>query len=77
MGGEQSHLSGIDIEQKAIEISDFWSQHNATVNNAGTASKLSIFVGDLLLIEPFWTPQTPLEGFSKVQATRPKLSDTD
>ncbi|ENN71125.1 protein-associating with the carboxyl-terminal domain of ezrin [Dendroctonus ponderosae] len=65
MGGEQSHLSGIDIEQKAIEVSDFWAQHNATVNNAGTLSKLSIFVGDLLLIEPFWKPQTPLEGFSK------------
>ncbi|XP_066248943.1 protein-associating with the carboxyl-terminal domain of ezrin [Euwallacea similis] len=65
MGNEQSQIPGIEIEQKAIEVSDFWAQHNATVNNLQNGSKLSIFVGDIFLNEPFWVPQTPLERFNK------------
>lgn len=67
MGNEQSQqISGIEIDTKAIEVSDFWAQHNAYINNLQNSSRLSIFIGDLFINEPFWLPQTPLECFSKV-----------
>ncbi|CAG9769331.1 unnamed protein product [Ceutorhynchus assimilis] len=65
MGNEQSQISGVKMDQKAIEVSDFWTQHNATINNVQNESKISIFAGDLFLNDPFWNPQTPLEKCSK------------
>lgn len=67
MGNEQSHVSGIEIEEKAIEVSDFWSQHSATINNSGNLTNLTVFISDLLVSGPLWTTYTPLEKTSKVQ----------
>lgn len=65
MGNEQSHLSGIDIEDKAVEISDFWSQHSASFKNFDNKSIVTLFVGEIFINGPLWTVHTPLEKCSK------------
>ncbi|KAJ8910361.1 hypothetical protein NQ315_004977 [Exocentrus adspersus] len=66
MGNDQSQMSGIDIEEKAVEVSDFWTQHSACVLNSDSVTNLSVFVGELFVEGSLWTTQTPLEKFSKV-----------
>lgn len=66
MGNDHSHLSGIEIEEKSIELSDFWSQHSATVINSGNITHLSVFIAELFINGPLWVNQTPLEKNTKV-----------
>ncbi|KAJ8962134.1 hypothetical protein NQ318_018091 [Aromia moschata] len=65
MGNEQSQLPGIEIEEKAQEVSDFWSQHSANILISDNVTNLSVFIGEQFLNEPPWTSQTPLEKNSK------------
>ncbi|CAG9824056.1 unnamed protein product, partial [Phaedon cochleariae] len=65
MGNEQSQLPGIDIDEKAIEVSDFWSQHSASIIAAGNLTNLSIFIGEIFVNGSLWTSQTPLEKCTK------------
>lgn len=65
MGNEQSQIPGIEIDRKIIEVSDFWTQHSASISGADNVSRLTIFIGDLFINEPVWSPITPLERFSK------------
>ncbi|XP_044758083.1 protein-associating with the carboxyl-terminal domain of ezrin [Coccinella septempunctata] len=65
MGNDSSHLAGIDIEDKAVEVADFWSQHTASVPKSKQLSNLTIFIGELFVNGPLWTIHTPLEKCSK------------
>lgn len=67
MGNDQSHLAGINIEDKAVEVADFWSQHSASVPKSDQLSNLTIFIGELFVSGPLWTIHTPLEKCSKVR----------
>ncbi|CAG5041910.1 unnamed protein product [Parnassius apollo] len=69
MGNENSQLSGLKIEDKAIEITDFWSHYQATINDSCRYFSLkddgsvSVFKGEVVL-GPLWVTSTPLEKYS-------------
>lgn len=65
MGNEQSQISGLEVEEKAVEVTDFWTHHSAIVNS-GNLTNLSIFIGEPLIGGSLWITQTPLEKSSKV-----------
>ncbi|XP_049698464.2 protein-associating with the carboxyl-terminal domain of ezrin [Helicoverpa armigera] len=69
MGNDSSQLSGLEIEDKAIEITDFWCHYQATINDScryfslkGDGS-VSVFKGEAA-VGPLWSISTPLEKFS-------------
>lgn len=71
MGNESSQLSGLEIEEKAIEVTDFWCHYQATINDScryfslkGDGS-VSVFKGEAA-VGPLWSISTPLEKFSNV-----------
>lgn len=68
MGNEQSLLSRMDIEDEAIEVSNFWSHHSATINDSSNVNNLTVFVEDSTQYanDSLWSPQTPLEKCTKV-----------
>lgn len=67
MGNEQSPMSGVQIEDEAIEISNFWSQHSATICDSNNISFLSVFIEDVSNYnDNFWSSQTPLQRYIKV-----------
>ncbi|XP_061715469.1 protein-associating with the carboxyl-terminal domain of ezrin [Cydia pomonella] len=69
MGNEGSQLSGLEIEEKAAEITDFWAHYRATINDSCSYFSLksdgsvSVFKGEVVS-GPLWTMSTPLEKFS-------------
>ncbi|XP_068628330.1 protein-associating with the carboxyl-terminal domain of ezrin isoform X2 [Battus philenor] len=69
MGNETSQLSGLKIEDKATEITDFWSHFQATISDSCRYFSLkddgsvSVFKGEVVL-GPLWTMATPLEKCS-------------
>ncbi|EEZ97411.1 protein-associating with the carboxyl-terminal domain of ezrin [Tribolium castaneum] len=65
MGNDHSHLSGVEIEEKSVEVSDFWSHHSATIINSENTTNLSVLTGELFVDGPLWKTQTPLEKNSK------------
>ncbi|XP_018570433.1 protein-associating with the carboxyl-terminal domain of ezrin [Anoplophora glabripennis] len=66
MGNDQSQLPGIEIEEKAVEVSDFWTQHSACILNSEIVTNLSVFIGELFIDGSLWAVQTPLEKNSKI-----------
>ncbi|KAI4459452.1 scy1-related s/t protein kinase-like [Holotrichia oblita] len=64
MGNDQSQFSGIDVKEKAVEITDFWSHHSANIN-FGNFNKLSVFIGEPIVDGSLWLKQTPLEKSCK------------
>ncbi|XP_019869962.1 protein-associating with the carboxyl-terminal domain of ezrin [Aethina tumida] len=65
MGNDQSQFAGTEIDEKAIEVSDFWTQHSAVITTLPNVTNLSVFIGELLVSGPLWKSQTPLEKNSK------------
>ena len=72
MGNDSSQLSGLEIEEKAIEITDFWCHYQATIKDScryfslkGDGS-VSVFKGEAA-VGPLWSISTPLEKFSNVR----------
>ncbi|KAK2583052.1 hypothetical protein KPH14_009090 [Odynerus spinipes] len=65
MGNEKSSLNGIEIDEKAIEITDFWTQYSASVQNYNS-QRVSIFISEpsLHYTASFGKP-TPLERIAK------------
>lgn len=69
MGNDSSQLSGLEIEDKPVEITDFWSHYQATISDScryfslkGDGS-VSVFKGEAA-VGPLWAISTPLEKFS-------------
>lgn len=65
MGNDKSTLNGIEIDEKAIEITDFWTQYSASVQNYNS-QRVSIFISEpsLHYTASFGKP-TPLERIAK------------
>lgn len=63
MGNDQSNLPGLEFDSKAVEISNFWALHSATINSI---TIISLFIGEPLVGGPLWVKQTPLEKATKV-----------
>lgn len=67
MGNDQSPMSRIQIEDEAIEISNFWSQHSATIYESKKISYLTVFIQEFSTYDDkFWSSQTPLQKYTKV-----------
>lgn len=69
MGNEKSALNGIEIDEKAIEVTDFWTQYSANVQNYNS-QKVSVFNSEpsLHYTASFGRP-TPLERIAKVSSS--------
>ncbi|KAJ0181012.1 hypothetical protein K1T71_003097 [Dendrolimus kikuchii] len=69
MGNDSSHLSGLEIEEKAVEITDFWCHYQATIRDScryfslKSDGSVSVFKGEAA-VGPLWAISTPLEKFS-------------
>lgn len=74
MGNENSHLSGLKIDERPTETTDFWSHFQATISDSCRYFSLkddgsvSVFKGEVVL-GPLWITATPLEKFSNVCIT--------
>lgn len=69
MGNDQSYMTGLQIDQKAVEVCDFYTHYSASLNSIHP-SNLSVFVGERLVGGSLWQAQTPLEKISKVTKKR-------
>lgn len=67
MGNEKSALSGLDIDEKAVEIADFWLHHSATLTSTTSSQSVSVFISEPSLhsAASFGKP-SPLEKTAKV-----------
>lgn len=65
MGNENSRLPGLEIDEKAVEVNDFWSHSAATLYN-DAVSPLSVFVGEAFVEDSPWPDTTPLQKMTKV-----------
>ncbi|XP_054008151.1 protein-associating with the carboxyl-terminal domain of ezrin [Hylaeus anthracinus] len=65
MGNEISALKGLEIEEKSVEVTDFWVHYTASVNGYG-AQKVSLFISEpsLHYSANFGNP-SPLEKAAK------------
>lgn len=66
MGNEKSALKGLEIEEKSVEITDFWVHYTARVHGYG-ARRVSLFISEpsLHYTANFGNP-SPLEKAAKV-----------
>jgi len=66
MGNERSALRGLEIEDKAVEVTDYWMHYDATVHDS-SLQRLSIFISEpsLHFTATFGKP-SPLERAAKV-----------
>lgn len=65
MGNDQSYMSGLELDQKAKEVTDYFAHYSASLNSVHQ-KHLSVFVGERLVGGSLWVSQTPLEKASKV-----------
>ncbi|KAL0122310.1 hypothetical protein PUN28_007208 [Cardiocondyla obscurior] len=65
MGNERSALRGLEIEDKAVEVTDYWMHYDASVHDS-SLQKLSIFISEpsLHFTATFGRP-SPLERAAK------------
>lgn len=65
MGNEKSALRGLEIEDKAVEVTDYWMHHDASVRDS-SLQRLSIFISEpsLHFAATFGRP-SPLERAAK------------
>lgn len=66
MGNERSTLRGLEIEDKAVEVTDYWMHYDASVHDS-SLQRLSIFISEpsLHFTATFGKP-SPLERAAKV-----------
>lgn len=65
MGNDQSQMPGLEIDEKAVEVTDFYAHYAATLDSSNIAT-LTVFIGEPLIGGSLWLLQTPLEKSSKV-----------
>lgn len=66
MGNEHSYMTGLQIDGKAVEVTDFFTHYSAFLTSIHP-SNLSVFIGERLVGGSLWQTQTPLEKISKVK----------
>lgn len=66
MGNDQSILKGLKIDQKAIEVTDFWSIYSGEIPKENTSPTLiSIFKSEPIISGQLWKTKSPLERATK------------
>uniref|UniRef100_A0A6B2EGV2 Protein kinase domain-containing protein n=1 Tax=Phlebotomus kandelakii TaxID=1109342 RepID=A0A6B2EGV2_9DIPT len=66
MGNDHSLLKGLEIEEKATEVSDFWSVFAGEMKTDTRTSLLTIFQGESIInSNQFWHNKNPLEKATK------------
>lgn len=66
MGSDQSNLRGLKIDEKAIEVTDFWSIYSGEIPKEHSAPTLiSIFKNEPLVSGQLWKTKSPLERATK------------
>lgn len=67
MGNERSALKGLEIDSKAVEITDFWTHHTSSVQGSNPQS-FSVFISEPTLhSDASFGKPSPLEKAAKVQ----------
>ncbi|CAB0037882.1 unnamed protein product [Trichogramma brassicae] len=65
MGNEKSVPTGLEIDEKAMEITDFWSHHNASISGSNPQN-LSVFISEPSLhSDASFGKPSPLEKAAK------------
>lgn len=67
MGNDHSNVKGLEIEQKAVEITDFWTLYSGELTNADRYTLISIFKDVGIVNGQLWANQSPLDRFTKVR----------
>lgn len=66
MGNKESALSGLEIDSKAVEITDFWTHHSSSVQGSNPQN-LSVFISEPSLhSDASFGKPSPLEKAAKV-----------
>lgn len=65
MGNDVSLQKSAVIDEKATEVTDYWSMYGGEWKNGGTTQHLSLFKGETALDESFWKIN-PLDKAGKV-----------
>lgn len=66
MGNESSQLKGLQIDKKAIEVTDFWSLYSGSIpNGEHQTTQIAIFQGEPVVTGQLWTARSPLERATK------------
>lgn len=66
MGNDQSQLKGLEIDKKAIEVTDYWTTFAAEIVNDNRVNKITIFQGETIIDANLWGNNGPLEKSTKV-----------
>lgn len=70
MGNDHSQIKGLEIEQKAVEIADFWTLYGGELTNGDRYTLISIFKDAGIVNGQLWAAQSPLERFTKVSVSQ-------
>lgn len=66
MGNDVSLQKSVIIDEKATEVTAYWSMYGAEWSNGGITNSLSLFKGDSSSEDAFWKEINPLEKSGKV-----------
>lgn len=66
MGNDQSHLRGLEIEKKAIDVTDFWRIYTGELKNEDSlTTPITIFQGEQVVTGQLWADKDPLQRATK------------
>lgn len=66
MGNDQSHLKGLEIEKKAIDVTDFWQIYSGELKNENSlTTSITIFQGEQVVTGQLWADKDPLQRATK------------
>lgn len=66
MGNDQSHLKGLEIEKKAIDVTDFWQIYSGELKNENSlTTSITIFQGEEVVTGQLWADKDPLQRATK------------
>lgn len=70
MGNDHSQLKGLEIDNKSIEVTDFWTLYSGELPADGSSDKksvpISLFRGEPVVAGQLWATQGPLDRATKV-----------
>lgn len=71
MGNDQSsQMKGLEIDKKALEVTDYWTLYMAEVPGDNRVNKLTLFQGEQSNDNNIWGNLGPLEKATKVFQSR-------
>lgn len=62
MGNDQSQIKGLEIDKKAVEVTDFWSIYPGELRNKNClTTSVTIFQGEPVVTGQLWANKSPLQ----------------